>query len=136
MSLRSGSGCATRDGHFEDQATTWQSIKQWWRGRASYGPTHYVLEAGGGSFAASFGWGVMASPLVVAVVQGALTLVGLLVGDILGTGYVAAITAVGGLLLVGVALRLLRIKPLPVGDLLPALAVAPALVAVVSALRG
>ena len=88
------------------------------------------------AFAASFGWGVMASALVVAVVQGALTLVGLLVGDILGTGYVAAITAVGGLLLVGVALRLLRIKPLPVGDLLPALAVAPALVAVVSALRG
>jgi uncharacterized protein len=88
------------------------------------------------AFAASFGWGVMASALVVAVVQGALTLVGLLVGDILDTGYVAAITAVGGLLLVGVSLRLLRIKPLPVGDLLPALAVAPALVAVVSALRG
>ena len=88
------------------------------------------------AFAASFGWGVMASALVVFVVQGALTLVGLLVGDVLGAGYVAAITAVGGLLLVGVSLRLLRIKPLPVGDLLPALAVAPALVAVVSALRG
>ena len=88
------------------------------------------------AFAASFGWGVMASALVVAVVQGVLTLVGLFVGDILGTGYVAAITAVGGLLLVGVAVRLLRIKPLPVGDLLPALAIAPALVAVVSALRG
>jgi uncharacterized protein len=88
------------------------------------------------AFAASFGWGVMASALVVFVVQGALTLIGLLVGDVLGTGYVAAITAVGGLLLVGVSLRLLRIKPLPVGDLLPALAVAPALVAVVSALRG
>jgi uncharacterized protein len=87
------------------------------------------------AFAASFGWGVMASALVVAVVQGSLTLLGLLVGDILAEGYVAAITAVGGLLLVGVALRLLRIKPLPVGDLLPALAVAPALVAVVSALR-
>ena len=54
------------------------------------------------AFAASFGWGVMASALVVAVVQGALTLLGLLVGDSLGTGYVAAITAVGGLLLVGV----------------------------------
>jgi uncharacterized membrane protein YqgA involved in biofilm formation len=87
------------------------------------------------AFAASFGWGVMATALVVAVVQGALTLIGLLVGDVLAAGYVAAITAVGGLLLVGVALRLLRIKPLPVGDLLPALAVAPALVAVVSAVR-
>jgi uncharacterized protein len=59
----------------------------------------------------------------------------LLVGDVFAAGYVAAITAVGGLLLVGVALRLFRIKPLPVGDLLPALAVAPALVAVVSAVR-
>jgi uncharacterized membrane protein YqgA involved in biofilm formation len=88
------------------------------------------------AFAASFGWGVMASALVVAVVQGTLTLIGLLVGDVLAVGYVAAITAVGGLLLVGVALRLLRIKPLPVGDLLPALAVAPVLVAAISAVRG
>lgn len=77
----------------------------------------------------------MASALVVAVVQGALTVLGLLAGGVLGDGYLAAITAVGGLLLVGVALRLLRVKPLPVGDLLPALVVAPLMVAVVSALR-
>ncbi len=88
------------------------------------------------AFAASFGWGVMASALVVAVVQGALTLLGLLAGGVLAAGYVAAVTAVGGLLLVGVALRLLRVKPLPVGDLLPALAVAPMLVAAISAIRG
>jgi len=88
------------------------------------------------AFAASFGWGVMASALVVAAVQGTLTLVGLLAGGVLGDGYVAALTAVGGLLLVGVGLRLLRIKPLPVGDLLPALVVAPVLVALVAAVRG
>jgi uncharacterized protein len=88
------------------------------------------------AFAASFGWGVMASALVVAVVQGALTLLGLFAGGVLAAGYVAAITAVGGLLLVGVGLRLLRVKPLPVGDLLPALAVAPVLVAAISAIRG
>jgi uncharacterized protein len=88
------------------------------------------------AFAASFGWGVMASALVVAVVQGTLTLLGLFAGGVLAAGYVAAITAVGGLLLVGVALRLLRLKPLPVGDLLPALAVAPVLVAAISAIRG
>jgi uncharacterized protein len=88
------------------------------------------------AFAASFGWGVMASALVVAAVQGTLTLAGLLAGGVLGDGYVAALTAVGGLLLVGVGLRLLRIKPLPVGDLLPALVVAPALVALVAAVRG
>ena len=40
-------------------------------------------------------------------------------------GQVAALTATGGVLLLGVGLRLLRLKPLPVGDLLPALLVAP-----------
>ena len=38
-------------------------------------------------------------------------------------------------MLVGVALRLLRIKQLPVGDLLPALLIAPLLTQVVIALR-
>ncbi|MGH8826655.1 MAG: DUF554 domain-containing protein, partial [Jiangellaceae bacterium] len=87
------------------------------------------------AFAASLGWGVMASALAVLVVQGSLTVVGLLLGNLLGDGYIAAITATGGLLLVGVSLRLLRIKPLPVGDLLPALVVAPLLVSIVAALR-
>jgi uncharacterized protein len=87
------------------------------------------------AFAATLGWGVMASALVVLVVQGGLTLVGLVAGDVLSKGAVAAITATGGLLLVGVALRLLRLKPLPVGDLLPALVVAPLLVEAVSRLR-
>ncbi|TDE00191.1 DUF554 domain-containing protein [Jiangella asiatica] len=87
------------------------------------------------AFAASLGWGVMASAIAVAVVQGALTVVGVIAGSLLGDAYVAAITATGGLLLVGVALRLLRMKPLPVGDLLPALVVAPILVSIVAAIR-
>jgi hypothetical protein len=44
-------------------------------------------------------------------------------------------TAAGGLLLVGVAIRLLRIRSLPVGDLLPALVVAPLLTQLVVAVR-
>jgi uncharacterized membrane protein YqgA involved in biofilm formation len=48
---------------------------------------------------------------------------------------IVALTATGGLLLVGVALRLLRTKQLPVGDLLPALLVAPLLTALVAAFR-
>ncbi|PZF84327.1 DUF554 domain-containing protein [Jiangella anatolica] len=87
------------------------------------------------AFAASFGWGVMASALAVLVVQGLLTLGGVAAGNLLGDAYVSAITATGGLLLVGVALRLLRMKPLPVGDLLPALLVAPLLVSIVAAIR-
>jgi uncharacterized membrane protein YqgA involved in biofilm formation len=82
------------------------------------------------AFAASFGWGVAASALTIVVVQGTLTLVGVGLGDVLPAAHLAAITAVGGLLLVGVALRLLRIREIPVADLLPALLVAPALVEV------
>lgn len=87
------------------------------------------------AFAASFGWGVTASVLTILVVQGSLTLVGYSLGGLLAEAELMALTATGGLLLVGVAIRLLRIKQLPVGDLLPALLVAPALAAAVSALR-
>jgi uncharacterized membrane protein YqgA involved in biofilm formation len=45
------------------------------------------------------------------------------------------LTATGGLLLVGVSFRLLRIKQLPVADLLPALFYAPILVALVLAIK-
>ncbi|MGA8211818.1 MAG: DUF554 family protein [Nocardioidaceae bacterium] len=47
----------------------------------------------------------------------------------------AALGATGGLLLVGVALRLLRVRQVPVADLLPGLILAPALTAAVAALR-
>lgn len=87
------------------------------------------------AFAASFGWGVMASALAVAVVQGSITIIGVVVGDLVSDAQVAALTATGGLLLVGVALRLLRMKQLAVGDLLPALVFAPIIVSIVSAFR-
>jgi uncharacterized protein len=87
------------------------------------------------AFAASLGWGVAGSVLSLLVVQGSLTALGAALGDILPAAGIAALTATGGLMLVGVALRLLRIRQVPVGDLLPALAIAPALTALVSALR-
>jgi uncharacterized protein len=87
------------------------------------------------AFAASFGWGVAAAALTVAVVQGGLTVLGVALGGFLSAAEVDVITATGGLLLVGVALRLLRIREVPVVDLLPALAFAPALTALVAALR-
>jgi uncharacterized protein len=87
------------------------------------------------AFASSFGWGVAASALTVAVVQGSLTLLGGLLGNLLPAPHLLALTATGGLLLVGVGLRLLKVKPVPVGDLLPALLVAPALTQLVMAFR-
>lgn len=80
------------------------------------------------AFAASLGWGVAASALAIAVVQGLLTLLGFAMGGLLPEPHLLALTATGGLLLAGVALRLMRIKAVPVGDLLPALVVAPLLV--------
>lgn len=87
------------------------------------------------AFAASLGWGVAASALVVGVYQGTLTLLGWALGSVLDTAQIAVLTATGGLLLVGIGLRLLRIRHIPVGDMLPALLVAPILTAVVAALR-
>jgi hypothetical protein len=87
------------------------------------------------AFAASFGWGVAASAITVFVVQGSITVVGAALGDVLPDAELAAITAAGGLMLVGVALRLLRIREIAVADLLPGLVVAPLLVGVVGALR-
>jgi uncharacterized membrane protein YqgA involved in biofilm formation len=87
------------------------------------------------AFAASFGWGVAASAIAVLVVQGSLTALGAGLGDILPDPHLAALTTTGGLMLVGVALRLLHLKPLPVGDLLPALLVAPLLTELVIAFR-
>ena len=87
------------------------------------------------AFAASFGWGVAASVVVVAVVQGGLTLVGVLVGDVLPAAHVAAISATGGLVLVALAFSLLRLRRIPVGDLLSALLVAPLLVQLVVLVR-
>lgn len=87
------------------------------------------------AFAASFGLGVAASALTIVVVQGGLTVVGIFLGDVLPAADLAAITATGGLMLVGVALQLLRIREIPVADLLPALLVAPALVQVAAAIR-
>lgn len=87
------------------------------------------------AFAASFGLGVAASAVTIVVVQGGLTVVGILLGDVLSDATLAAVTATGGLLLVGVALRLLRIREIPVVNLLPALLVAPVLVQAAAAIR-
>lgn len=84
------------------------------------------------AFAASLGWGVVASAITVFVFQGGLTAVGIFAGEVLGEAQVAALTATGGVLLLGVGIRLLRIRSLPVADLLPALLLAPLLVGVLT----
>jgi uncharacterized membrane protein YqgA involved in biofilm formation len=64
-----------------------------------------------------------------------VTLLGVVLGDVLPEAHVTALEATGGLMLIGVALRLLKIKPVAVADFLPALLVAPLLVQLLVVLR-
>ena len=77
----------------------------------------------------------MASAVSIAVIQGSLTALGAAAGTFLSDAQLAALTATGGLILIGVALRLLDVKVIPVADLLPALVLAPLLCEVAIAVR-
>lgn len=87
------------------------------------------------AFAATLGVGVMASSVVVLLVQGALTFAGWAIGDVLPEAHLMALSSAGGLILVGLGLRLLDAKKVPVANMLPALVVAPLLVELVIAFR-
>ncbi len=82
------------------------------------------------AFASSLGWGVAASAIPVAIYQGVWTLVGLFLGSVLEPYQIDAMTICGGLMLVGIGLRLLDIKKIAVANLLPALIIAPAIATV------
>lgn len=81
------------------------------------------------AFASTLGWGVAASAIPVAIYQLFWTFVGLFLGQILTETQIDAMTITGGLMLVGIALRLLDIKKISVANLLPALVIAPVIVA-------
>ena len=77
------------------------------------------------AFATSLGWGVAVSALPVGIYQGVWTVIGFGLGEILDGYQVDAMTVVGGIMLICIAFRLLNIKSVAVGNLLPALAIAP-----------
>lgn len=85
------------------------------------------------AFASSLGVGVLLSAGSVAIIQGGLTLVGFLLGDVLPAPYVDIITATGGVILLGLGLGLLDVKQIRVVELLPALVLAPLLLLGVAA---
>jgi uncharacterized membrane protein YqgA involved in biofilm formation len=86
------------------------------------------------AFAASLGWGVAVSAIPVGIYQGMWTVIGFFLGNILAQYQIDAMTIVGGLLLLSIGLRLLKIKEVAVGNVLPALAVAPIFVYVLHAI--
>lgn len=77
------------------------------------------------AFAATLGWGVAASAIPVGIYQGLWTVAGFALGNILADYQIDAMTIVGGLMLLSIGLSLLKIKTIAVGNLLPALALAP-----------
>jgi uncharacterized membrane protein YqgA involved in biofilm formation len=81
------------------------------------------------SFASVLGWGVLLSAGSILVVQGGLTLSGTLFGSFMTEPMILALTSTGGVLLLGLGLTLLSLKEVRVANMLPALVVAPVLVA-------
>lgn len=86
-------------------------------------------------FASTLGVGVLFATLVILVYQGGLSLLAQQAQAFFTQAMIAELSAVGGVLLLGVAISsLLEIKPIRVGNFLPALLFAPLIVAVLAAL--
>ena len=88
------------------------------------------------AFAAALGPGVGLAALTVLIVQGAISAGAFLLRDAMDAATILAITSAGGVILLGVALRLLELKRVRAASFLPALILAPLLVRVAEAVRG
>jgi uncharacterized membrane protein YqgA involved in biofilm formation len=84
------------------------------------------------ALSATLGWGVALAAGTVLVIQGTISLGATLFEDILVGEALDALTSAGGVLIIGISLKLLDITDVKVGNFLPALVLAPALVGLVS----
>lgn len=84
------------------------------------------------ALSATLGPGVALAAVTVLIVQGGISLGAGLFEDILTGEALDALTSAGGILIIGISLKLLGLKDVKVGNFLPALVFAPALVGVVS----
>jgi len=83
------------------------------------------------ALAATLGWGVLLTIPVILLYQGGLALGASIFAGLLSELQLREMSAVGGLLIIGVGLKLLSIRDVKVADYLPAILVAPLLVAAV-----
>jgi len=81
------------------------------------------------TFASVLGWGVLLSAGTVLLVQGTLTFGAEFLEPVVTEAMIGATTATGGILIVGLGLGLLELKEIRVANMLPALLIAPVLVA-------
>jgi uncharacterized membrane protein YqgA involved in biofilm formation len=87
------------------------------------------------AFASSLGVGVIFSIPVILIYQGGISLLAAQAQAITTPAMMNEMTAVGGILLIGISISsLLEIKPIRVGNFLPALFIAPLIVALLAAL--
>ena len=88
------------------------------------------------ALAAALGPGVAFAAVSVLVIQGGISLAAGLFDTVLpeGSEALAALTSAGGVLIIGISLKLLALKDVKVGNFLPALLFAPLLVGLVSLL--
>ena len=83
------------------------------------------------AFASTLGLGVLFSALTIAVYQGLVTLLAVQAQAFLTDPMIAEMTATGGILIMGIGVgSLLELRPIRVGSFLPALLIAPVIVAV------
>jgi uncharacterized membrane protein YqgA involved in biofilm formation len=81
------------------------------------------------ALAATLGWGVLLTIPLILVYQGGLAIGASLFAGILSDLQLREMSAVGGLLLMGVGLKLLAIRDVKVADFLPAIILSPLVVA-------
>ena len=87
------------------------------------------------AFASTLGMGVLFSTLVILVFQGGISLLAFQLNAIITAPMLNEMTATGGVILMGLAISsLLEIKQIRTGNFLPALAVAPLIVWILSLL--
>jgi uncharacterized protein len=87
------------------------------------------------AFASALGWGVGFSVLVILIYQGGLTLGASVLTGVFSEAMIAAMSATGGVLILGIGLRLLDLRRVRVANLLPALVLTPVVVALLEAAR-
>ena len=87
------------------------------------------------AFSSALGWGVGFSIVTILVYQGGLSIAASGVAGVIDANEIAAITAAGGVLIIGIGLRLLELRTIRVANMLPALVLAPAAVWLFQTLR-
>ncbi len=77
------------------------------------------------AYAAALGPGVVFSSIPLFLFQGSLSIAGSLIGASLPETAIGDLTGAGGVILLGLALNLLKVKRIKVGNMLPSLLMAP-----------